>query len=357
MSMLESKSESFLEYIKSLQKGKGKVTQGLPRSAPHPSFKEASQESLAKIPEDDEVAAAPQDEPTDLGSTLAAESTADWNLDHSQSEQKPVDDAVRSDQQAATEEKPQAKGDENSNPISTNAPTASFAQPELQVTTRSMTTTGNNTQAATEISAATEVPAVSRMPSPSPTLPQATTGSGQSTPLLSNGSAFLQALPKAAKAFQPSMRGGDQQAVEDHLTTPTASSPSANEIKEGQLATSPYVQNGSDIRSLSASHFPPHPNNFDAQPSSFSAQADHISQQDSNPPYPTKTNINSSTAQPTTDSNNPWAVKPISSAMHARRYTATELNDIGKLCKKALFDQLVEMEGKGRVVVGIVEGA
>ena len=60
MSILESKSESFLEYIKSLQKGKGKVISSLHRSAPHPFFQAISIGLPAEIPEDFEVTTLPE---------------------------------------------------------------------------------------------------------------------------------------------------------------------------------------------------------------------------------------------------------------------------------------------------------
>ncbi|KAL9025517.1 MAG: hypothetical protein Q9196_005675 [Gyalolechia fulgens] len=412
MPILEAKSEAFLAYIKSLQKGKGTVFQGLPRSAPYRSTDDEGQQVQAKTSGDVAVPALPKDEQaapedgtanaapnTDLADNHASmpvgQSSADPSSNQRHAENKVTQDAHEFEPKFPTEEEPAANGRTSNNLTSTNAHQASFHHSELQITTRSMTTAGNTTQASTEASAATEVPATSRMPSPAPSLHPVTEESGKNTTLLSDGVAFLQALPNAAKVFQPSMRGGHNSEASPPPTANFSSQfLSANgngKSEDGEQATQP-----------SPIQVSPPAENFPTQSSnpftSTKQQQQQQSPQDSNNPWAIKAHGPAAPAiNPSSESNKPWAAsfdrdpspastKPSNPAAHGPgdhipesinawavqsapipngkradlkplRYTEAELEHIGNVYRKALFDKLVEMEGKGRVVVGIVDGA
>ncbi|KAL8937946.1 MAG: hypothetical protein Q9216_004166 [Gyalolechia sp. 2 TL-2023] len=416
MPILEANSESFLDYFKSLQKGKGTVYQGLPRSAPYQATEDETQQVQAKTPED-VVVQSPQHDESDApeDNTASVSAKADVWGNHSlmpidkssadpSSHQRNTENINMSEPQSATEEKPAASGIKGKNLISSTNPPPSSHHSELQVTTRSMTTTGNNTQATTEASAATEVPATSRMPSPAPSLPPVNEESGKPTSLLSDGAAFLKALPNAAKIFQPSVRGGQTSEASSPPTVDSNSHfPSTNDEKEkskdgGKAAGLPPIQtNGhtENLPTLSSASIAPTPSQQQQQQQLSPQHSANPWAIKSNNPMSSTLNPSSDSAHPWSatlhraraeDSTDPWPVKPFNSAAYGEddpippsasawavnpgfqpkkgkrmalkplQYSEEDLLDIGKGCRKALFDRLVEMEGKGKVEVGILAG-
>ncbi|KAI4187474.1 MAG: hypothetical protein L6R41_002800 [Letrouitia leprolyta] len=416
MPILEANSEAFLAYFHSLQKGKGTVFHKLPRSAPYQPMEDESRDVQAKTPDDVAVTGpskAESEEPEDPdeqtpkadivvnhSSTSVNEGSTDKGSHETMVEDKLKHHANESEHLSPVEEEPAAHGRTSNSVTSTNAQQASSHHSDLQVTTRSMTITGNTTQTVTEASAATEVPATtSRMPSPAPSLPPAVEEFRKPTKLLSDGAAFLQALPNAAKAFQPRMRGGhNSEASPPPSATSSNHFPSNHEDEKsedgGQAAqSSPTKINGQIEDLLTGSPQPltkskqqpsQHSNNshtaevnhhtstftVNEHPSYNPWAASQHRSPDSTNPYPVKpwnpdaygpvdhatdSNTNARAAQPVHVFRSKVKTKGRAKALKSQRYTAEELVQIGKEAKKGMFDRLVEMEGKGKVRVGIVE--
>lgn len=398
MPILEAKSEAFQAFIHSLRKGKGTVFQGLPRSAPYQSSGEKGQEDQAKTPKDVN-ADTPPDADNLINHSSASNDEVSVDVNHyvGHVEEQLAHHVNQSEHLSPIEEETVVEGRTSNSITSTNANPPSSHHSELQVTTRSITTTGNTTQSATEASAATEVPApTSRMPSPAPSSPQVTEGSRKPTTLLSDGAAFLQALPNAAKAFEPRMRGGQNSEASPSSSATFSNHFAADEKSEnGEQATqsTPRKINGQIQDLLTGSPLPLSKTTkkfLNSPDSPSSAQANHHQpfsplnesdthdpwaaslhrSPDSTEPWPVKT-WNPAAYGPDDDNtfeytNNGWAVQPVpvsksksktktkGKILKAQHYSAAELVQIGQEWKKGIFDKLVELGGKGRMRVGIV---
>ncbi|KAI4193124.1 MAG: hypothetical protein LQ348_002962, partial [Seirophora lacunosa] len=267
MPILEANSEAFLNLIKSLQKGKGKSygSLSLPQSITQQLFTIDDWKSPATVTKDVDAASPPSIEDAANGhvepidtppavpgddSLMLEETAADEDLQEIGAtspvlaEYPATEGHSEAKEQSAVDRPPSRTCDQDipfgatipSSPepiLSADPPPNDYANhyatssadptiSELQITTRSMTTSGAATTQA-EISAYTEKPASSRLPSPSPAASTPAATPAWPPELLSSGSEFLAALPQAGEAFKARIRGGEER--EEEAAGPAAPAP------------------------------------------------------------------------------------------------------------------------------------
>ncbi|KAL8928261.1 MAG: hypothetical protein Q9208_001971 [Pyrenodesmia sp. 3 TL-2023] len=443
MPILESKSEAFLNFFKSIQKGKGKENASLDSSEAfsQPKFTTDDWKSPSTVSKDFAAASEAAEEPAtngNAGNDASAVGPSDTGLESNgnvnNAESK--EDGATSPALVGNVTAHVAYGHTNPNyTTATDSPanetqddkkltefaTESFAPPvttavppvnndanyyattssdanigELQVTTRSMTASGGNTTQA-ETSAATEKATTSRLSSPGPATPAVSTPRAEAWPpgLVSSGSEFLKALPKATDAFKGRVRGGDDKIEEEEdPATPTLAtfaktdgatthdnglghSPdaSAASFREYALPNPENTNSGSDLpapyeASISANGPSQLP---EAEPTSLLSPG----QEDfsemwgvTNSPR----NRAASVDKPMPSTNRLTAKLPNKARSHGIaglepqffstggrpnpppggfRYSVAELLKIGSQRKLHVFEMLVKMGGRGRVKVSI----
>ncbi|KAI4136641.1 MAG: hypothetical protein L6R39_007688 [Caloplaca ligustica] len=395
MPILDSKSEAFLDFIRGLQKGKGKTgaspdnplhfsgqafsaedwktpttvtkdfeTASIPAAAPSandfaPVVEEPTIDPIDDRPRFEEETGAGPSENVGAADPASAEQaatngfastvetpTVGWDDVPFKSDTKTTDDNTQAfSYPLTTEAEPTATHSVSANNYATTCTDPTIS--ELQITTRSMTTSGAATTQAETTSAATEKPASSRLPSPAPAAPSSTTqraSAWPSTPLLSNGSDFL----KAAEAFKPRMRGGEEERVK---------------VEEGTAAAS-FLDNGTAAANGNGEAKQAAP----AQPFSFreyplpnpELPSSSIKSMPVNQPHPpsAKQPEHSPTAShpaSQSDRTTPQVIKS-TNGRHPRtlKYSPADLSRIGMQKKQHLFNNLVAMQGKGRVRVNIL---
>ncbi|KAL9020253.1 MAG: hypothetical protein Q9185_002536 [Variospora sp. 1 TL-2023] len=423
MPILEANSEAFLNIIKSLQKGKGKShgSLNLPESVTQRLFTVNDWKTEATVTKDVDAASPPFEEPVTSGPVKPIDESATAPLDNPP---EPKDKATEADFQGVGATSPalaayapahghfepnEQFGTDNSfeqthlqnvpfdqytppspepilsadplpNDYANNYATSSTdpAISELQITTRSMTTSGAATTQA-ETSACTEKPPSSRFPSPSPEASTPAPPPVWPPGLLSSGAEFLKALPHAGGAFKSRIRGGQEReggtalvAASDHYQY--AANDNQEEIEPKQQPHSlhpPRTEEPPEWTPMGAfthplptnSGFPnpsaTHPHNPSPSPfepgHNFSDMWGIPKQDPSTLPtngvhgnLATPANDPPPSPKPRHDFSDMWGIKS------ARRYTVAELRRLGLESQRALFENLLAMQGSGRVRVGVV---
>ncbi|KAL8764011.1 MAG: hypothetical protein Q9184_000299 [Pyrenodesmia sp. 2 TL-2023] len=436
MPILEANSEAFLSLIKGLQKGKGKENAS-PESSEafsQPKFTADDWKSPTTVSKDLAAASEAAEElatngnaenvevsaagPSDIGpeskedvhgatSPALAENIAAYAAyghtdpndptvtnspaNDTQDHEEPAGFATESFTPPVTAAVPPDNHGANHYATTSSDPNIS----ELQITTRSMTASGGNTTQA-ETSATTEEAFTSRLSSPAPATPEVSTSRAEAWPpgLVSSGSEFLKALPKAADPFKGRMRGEDDEVEEgEDPATPTAAtfaktdgatahgsgldhSPEASPafFREHALPNPENTNSGSDLlASYEASISANRPSQLpDAEPTSLLSPG----QEDfsemwgvTNPPRDRAASFDESmtlTNRPTAALRkaHPHDIPGLTprffstsgdpgTPLGGLRYSVAELLKIGSQTKLGLFETLVKMEGKGRVRVSI----
>ncbi|KAL9010981.1 MAG: hypothetical protein Q9173_004129, partial [Seirophora scorigena] len=291
MPILEANAEAFLNLIKSLQKGKGKSygSLSLPQSITQQLFTIDDWKSSATVTKDVDAASPPSIEPAANGhvkpigtppavpandSLLPEEKAADDDLQdtgatspalaenpaaegHSEPKEHfavdqpssrthhlhiPFGAAIPSSPEPILSANPPPNDHANNYATSSADPAIS----ELQITTRSMTTSGAATTQA-ETSAYSEKPASSRLSSPSPAASTPAATPAWPPELLSSGSEFLAALPQAGEAFKARIRGGEER--EGEAAGPAVPAPDHHHRSAANGSEEPKPQPSSPYRS------------------------------------------------------------------------------------------------------------
>lgn len=412
MPILDSKSEAFLALFKGLQKGKGK--EGEPavnsQTSSQQTFTADDWKTPTTVSKDFAPASEPPAEPAANGQPNSIETPAAGPTDpEPESEEKTTDAFIHEigAESPALAEYAAAYGHSSTNdPTAANSPvvqpqaedkvnkgtthsslqaTAGADPPanddannyaaassdlntsELGITTHSMTTSGAATNQA-ETSAAMEKPASSHRPSPSPATPEVSTPRAEAWPpgLLSSGSEFLKALPKAADAFKPRMRGGKEKVEFEAEDEEDATPITATSVNDDVAANANRWFG--EVEEKPQSSFPAYPAIPNPENHSDPIQSPQSTRIN---PWAIKAATSSNVAQPQLDSSSPWASKAFTTAEGELqtdssqawgikkdvtiRYTEAMLRRIGMEAKWGLFEKLLETEGKGRVKVGIVK--
>lgn len=401
MPILEANSEAFLDLIKSLQKGKGKSygSLSLPQSITQQLFTIDDWKSPATVTKDVDTAsppsiedaanghvepigtppAVPGDDPLMLEETAADEDLQEIGATSPALAEYPAAEGHSEPKEQSAVDQPFSRAHHPDIPFGATIPSSpepilsadpppndyannyatSSADPtisELQITTRSMTTSGAATTQA-ETSAYTEKPASSRLPSPSPAASTPAATPAWPPELLSSGSEFLAALPQAGEAFKARIRGGEER--EEEAASPAAPAPddhdhqSAANFSEEPVPQPCSPHRSSPVKEPAEWRTPMetfnHPISPARHPQPGRPARDslakwhhphfHFSINSVPEPPPPQSN-------PTHDSN--------AKRRREYRYTEVELRRIGLESQRSLFENLLAMEGRGRVKVGIV---
>ncbi|KAI4129978.1 MAG: hypothetical protein LQ338_001984 [Usnochroma carphineum] len=374
MPILESKSEAFLHFISSLQKGKGKENSSPDTSQPSVQqvFTADDWKTPTTIVKDVEAAAAPVVETPNNGTVEPAVAGPTDNQPESEginptnsSKDIGVADPALAEHAAANgfsstvDVAVVGATDDNAPYIEENTTMNDTAQAtgatadepnhyattskdpsisELQITTRSMTTSGAATTQP-EISAATEKPASSsRLPSPAPAASTPTTSAWPSSGLLSSGSDFLKALPQAAEAFKSRMK--KVEAITP--TTATLDDDDDGNAAAAAAGASEWPKEEEQAAGRQSGYRESHPLPHPEGGRSFGWMQHSTA----------SAGFGEASYGPVAATHTPSPRQQDQSTMI--RYSEALLKKIGMQTKEALFGKLVEMEGKGRVDVGIV---
>ncbi|KAL8901225.1 MAG: hypothetical protein Q9207_005308 [Kuettlingeria erythrocarpa] len=385
MPVLEANSEAFLSFFKGLQKGKGKENASLESSEAlsEPKFTADDWKSSSTVTKNFSAASEALEEPatnegaenvgtfgtspdsqepesegksnnfgfekSGAGSPGLAENAAahaayvhisintptatNSPANGTPGDGKPTAVASESFAPPATAAEPPVNNEANYYATTSNDPTVSG----LQIITRSMTASGGDTTLA-NTSAATEKAAT----------PEVSTPRAEAWPrgLVSSGSEFLKALPKASDAFEARMRGGvNIMEEENDLTTPISAA-FANDHGIATYANGFHHSPEASLSSFREYALPnPEEKDFSEMWGVNNTSRDPADLTDKLASF---TNA-SYTRQPNTG-----RVKG-SSRFYSRgvRYTEAELLEIGLQNKLGLLEKLIELKGTGRVRVGI----
>ncbi|KAL8803206.1 MAG: hypothetical protein Q9182_003307 [Xanthomendoza sp. 2 TL-2023] len=274
---------------------------------------------------------------------------------------------------------------------------STYSNPKPEVITASGT--GIN-DTVTGTSTGTQLPFVSHHPPPGPmtpaTSPRRAPASKPSTPLLSSGHDFLQALTKRSHLpapvytanFEPKQPSLPEDILPDELPTATKTLPNVTRppspltqiTTTGTLPTPsgehtinftvPQSNNTLQAKSTTSNTSRPHPES--TSDSSTRRRTNHTSSHPNqdppssaihhhHPPAP-QPHLDSSPPSnpPTTRTNKKLTLLSGSSPKghnpNPRRYTRKELLDIGQKYRQKIFLALVERKGKGSIVLGVTEG-
>ncbi len=364
MPVLEANSEAFLNFYKGLQKGKGTENASLVSSEAfsEPKFTADDWKSPATVTKDFAAASKALGEPVTNEKAESDEKLNNVDFEKSGAGSPGLAEKAaahvaygHTDTDDPTAVEPPVNNEANYYAATSNDHTVS----KLQIITRSMTASGGDTTLANN-SAATE-----------------TCG------LVSSGSEFLKALPKASGAFKAGIRGGvDSIEVDNDPTTPI----SATSSNDYGIATYADVLHQSPEVSLASFREYALPNPEEAG-----------SSRDLPTSFEMKISTNASSKQPKADASSllspgqedfseMWGVKNTSRGRAAFmdkpaaftntsyreqpntvrvkgpprfyprgvRYTVAEMLEIRLEKKLGLLEQLVELGGYGRVEVGIL---